>query len=232
MVRKTLDSMMLGGIYDQVGGGFHRYSTDRYWLVPHFEKMLYDNALLISAYTEAFVITGSDEYSRIVSETIEWAAREMRIGEGGFYSAIDADSPEGEGLFYSWTLDELTSTLTSAGFRAEEVPIIARFFSVTRDGNFEGSRTILTSKTRGIATSEWGVSPDSLQNLIDRSKKALLEARAKRPRPPIDDKVLTSWNGLMISALSKAYAALGEERLPRFGENLRRFRSGKLTPKG
>jgi len=231
MVRKTLDSMMRGGIYDQVGGGFHRYSTDRYWLVPHFEKMLYDNALLVSAYSEAFLITRNEDYARVIRDTIDWASREMRIEGGGFYSAIDADSADGEGSFYSWTLDELTSTLLSGGFRAEDVKIVLRFFSVTRDGNFEGGRTILTSKTANTATSEWGITPDALLELIDRAKKILLEARVKRPRPSVDDKILTSWNGLMISGLTKASGALGEGEYLNFAKSCANFVLENLVEK-
>jgi len=210
-VSKTLDSMMRGGIYDQVGGGFHRYSTDRYWLVPHFEKMLYDNALLIIAYSEGYLITKNEEYARIVRETIDWARREMRITEGGYYSAQDADSDEGEGLFYSWTPDEMTKALSAAGFTEKESLVIAKHFSVTSDGNFERGRTILTFRPMNQSTVESGLDPDQLRALIAKTKKVLLEYRQHRPTPAIDDKILTGWNGLMISALSKAYQILGDE---------------------
>jgi uncharacterized protein len=212
MVTKTLNTMMRGGIYDQVGGGFHRYSTDRYWLVPHFEKMLYDNALLISAYSEAFLITKDEGYANVVRETIEWAAQEMKSERGGFYSAIDADSSEGEGSFYSWTLDEFSRALSSNGFRAEELSALTKYFSVTREGNFEGERTILTAKAPGVVEIEIGLSGIEFAELLKRGKKTLLEARAGRPKPSIDDKILTGWNGLMISALSEAHGILKDPR--------------------
>ncbi len=203
---------MRGGIYDQVGGGFHRYSTDRYWLVPHFEKMLYDNALLISAYSEAFQTTKDDGYAKIVRETIEWAVHEMKSEHGGFYSAVDADSPEGEGSFYSWTLDEFSRSLSSNGFRAEELSALTKYFSVTREGNFEGGRSILTAKAPGLVEAEIGLSKVEFAALLVRAKKTLLATRAGRPKPSIDDKILTGWNGLMISALSKAHDILKDPK--------------------
>lgn len=203
MVVKTLDGMMRGGIYDQVGGGFHRYSTDRYWLVPHFEKMLYDNALLVLAYGEAYLLTRDREYPRVIRETLGWVLREMTSGNGGFYSAIDADSTEGEGVYYTWTLDESSQALSAAGFRADEVEGLVKYFSVTRGGNFEEGRNILTAKRIEEI-------PDVLSDeIIARAKQVLLKTRNTRPAPAIDDKILTGWNGLMISALSRAYSILG-----------------------
>jgi len=252
MVTKTLDAMMRGGIYDQVGGGFHRYSTDRYWLVPHFEKMLYDNALLISAYAEAFLLTKDAGYANIVRETIEWTVREMKSEQGGFYSAIDADSPEGEGLFYSWTLDDFSKTLSSAGFRAEELSALTKYFSVTREGNFEGERTILAAKAPGVVEKELGLSKTEFVELLDRAKKTLLQTREGRPKPSIDDKNLTGWNGLMISALSKAHDILKDPSFLEIAAHcadfvlkelrkkdgsgearvLRRYRAGEATGEG
>jgi len=227
MARKTLDGMLRGGIYDQVGGGFHRYSTDRYWLVPHFEKMLYDNALLISVYSEAYLLTKSVDYSRIIKETIDWAGREMNSESGGFYSAIDADSSEGEGIFYTWSLEDLTDVLSSAEFRAEEIELVSRYFSITRDGNFEGNRTILTTRPTGVGNSK--SEDDRVAAIILRAKNALLKARAKRPRPMTDDKILTGWNGLMISALSKAYSALGDHDYLSMAESCAQFILENLT---
>jgi uncharacterized protein len=201
MVRKTLDGMMRGGINDQVGGGFHRYSTDRYWVVPHFEKMLYDNALLIQAYTEAYLLTKDEEYARLVRETVDWAIREMKSVQGGFYSAIDADSKEGEGVFYTWTLDEFSSALSAAGFKAAEIEEVARYFSVTRGGSFEEGRNVLTAKSKV---------DDHFRELIERAKEILLKVRGNRERPSTDDKILAGWNGLMISALGKAFGVFGE----------------------
>ena len=193
-VSKTLDSMMRGGIYDQIGGGFHRYSTDRYWLVPHFEKMLYDNALLIIAYSEAFLITKNEEYSRIVRETIDWAMREMWSKEGGFYSGRMPTALKERVRIIPGLLDEMTKTLSSAGISEKESSAIARYFGVTAGGNFEGGRTILTSRPLNQVTSE-GIDPYQLQSMIAKSKKILLEYRIQRPMPPTDDKILTGWNG-------------------------------------
>jgi len=202
MVTKTIDSMLAGGIYDQVGGGFHRYSTDRYWLVPHFEKMLYDNALLTQIYCEAYLITRKEEYARIVKETLSWALREMQSPEGGFYSSEDADSAEGEGTYYLWNFEDLKRAFGANGSAMQD--IISRYFSITREGNFEGEETILTLKSRQTITQELSMSEEELERIIKESKPLMQEYRSKRPRPSTDDKILTSWNGLMISALSKA----------------------------
>jgi uncharacterized protein len=228
MVTKTLDGMLHGGIYDQVGGGFHRYSTDRYWLVPHFEKMLYDNALLISVYSEAFLITKNETYSRIVRETVEWAAREMKDENGGFFSAIDADSSEGEGFFYSWTLAEFSKALISNGFKTEEIAALAKYFSVTTEGNFEGERTILTSKEHNVISGLLGQAEVESVSLLERTKKLLLEIRATRPKPAVDDKILTGWNGLMISGLSKAYEVTGDAKFLELATTCADFVTQKL----
>jgi len=227
MARKTLDAMMRGGIYDQIGGGFHRYSTDRYWLVPHFEKMLYDNALLISAYTEAYLITKNEEYSRVVKETIQWAKREILSNAGGFYSAIDADSSEGEGVYYTWTLQEFSEVLKSTGFRTEDIDVVSRFFSVTNEGNFEANRTILTTKPLEILNAITSKVP----LLVSRAKSALLEARGKRSPPSTDDKILTGWNGLMISALSKAYSVFGNQEYLSMAQSCAQFILNNLNSK-
>jgi uncharacterized protein YyaL (SSP411 family) len=208
MVTKTLDSMMGGGIYDQIGGGFHRYSTDRYWLVPHFEKMLYDNALLATAYTEAFLLTKNEEYARIANETLSWAIREMRSNDGGFYASQDADSKDGEGFFYTWSPQDVQAALHSE--KSMIAPIL-NFFSITNEGNTDGGKTILTTKPTEIVTKEFGIKIEEFTEILINSKKAMLEYRNKRSRPPTDDKIITSWNGLMVTALSKAYMAFGDE---------------------
>ena len=159
MVTKTLDSMMRGGICDHIGGGFHRYSTDRYWLIPHFEKMLYDNALLSLAYSEAFLITRNEEYAQVVRETLSWVLREMHSPEGGFYSAQDADSPEGEGLYYVWNLKDVRDALGSKTAKPE---IVSKYFSITNDGNFEGGKTILTAKALSMVAPEFGLNEKEL----------------------------------------------------------------------
>jgi len=195
-VEVTLDRMAAGGIYDQAGGGFSRYSVDGVWLVPHFEKMLYDNALLARTYLHAWQEVGHDRHRRIAVETIEWALREMRDPEGGFYASLDADSEGVEGLFYTWTADELREVL---GNRAEFAMVA---LGASPAGNFEG---------RNVLHVPGGVPPDELDPEIEQIRKELLAARAGRVRPATDDKVLCSWNALMISALADAGAVLGRE---------------------
>jgi uncharacterized protein YyaL (SSP411 family) len=194
-VELTLDAMMAGGIYDQIGGGFARYSVDASWLVPHFEKMLYDNALLARAYLHGWQALDHERYRRVCEETLDWALREMRGPEGGFFSALDADSEGEEGRFYVWTPDELTAVL-GAGAEA-----VARFYGVSQAGNFEG-RNIL--HLAGGATAP---EPEGLA----AARQALYEARAERVRPGLDDKRLASWNALMLAALAEAGAALDRE---------------------
>lgn len=208
MVTKTLDSMMRGGIFDQVGGGFHRYSTDRYWTVPHFEKMLYDNALLTLAYSEGFLISKNKEYSRIVTETLNWLLRELRSPEGGFYSAQDADSSEGEGSYYVWDREQFE--IATKG-EIEKPEIILEYFSITATGNFENGKSILTAKPLSTFAKHRRLTEDDLERTIQLAKKVLLDRRNMRPRPTTDDKILTSWNGLAISALCKGYSISGNK---------------------
>ncbi len=188
MPLQTLRRMASGGIYDQVGGGFARYSVDARWLVPHFEKMLYDNALLARAYLHAYQVSGEGLFRRVCEETLDWAMRELRQDEGGFASSLDADSEGVEGKFYVWTPDEIRAALPDLADVAIE------HFGVTDAGNFEG-KNILVRAT-----------PDPPQ--LAEIKAGLLAARAARVRPALDDKRLTSWNALMISALADAGAAL------------------------
>jgi hypothetical protein len=192
-VERTLDAMLAGGIYDQVGGGFARYSVDASWLVPHFEKMLYDNAQLARIYLHGWLALGHERYRRVSEETLDWALREMRGPEGGFYSALDADSEGEEGRFYVWTPEELHAVLGEA---AEE---IGAYYGVSEAGNFEG-RNILHLAAGAEATR-----PDGLA----AAREALYEARSQRKWPGLDDKRLASWNALMIGALAGAGAVLG-----------------------
>jgi len=201
-VLKTLDQMVAGGIRDHVGGGFHRYSTDRVWLVPHFEKMLYDNALLAKVYAEAFQLTGLEAYAQVVRETLGWMKREMTDAGGGFYSAQDADTSEGEGRYYTWTPEEIETALGGG-----DAKTFCRFYGVTRNGNFEG---------RSLLHLEPGLNPSPQERVsLAKAKQALYSERLKRPRPATDTKVLTSWNGLAISALTTASGAFGDEDLQR-----------------
>jgi len=192
-VERTLDVMMAGGIYDQLGGGFSRYSVDRAWLVPHFEKMLYDNALLARAYLHGWQALGQRRYRRVCEETLDWALREMRGPEGGFYSALDADSEGEEGRFYVWTEAQMREALGPEAAEAID------FYGVSEAGNFEG-RNVL-HRAGGAA----GPEPAGLEE----ARRALLEERSARARPGLDDKRLTAWNALMLAALAEAGAALG-----------------------
>jgi len=195
LVELTLDKMLAGGIYDQLGGGFARYSVDAIWLVPHFEKMLYDNALLARAYLHGAQQFGHERYRRVCEETLDWMLREMRGPEGGFYSALDADSEGEEGRFYVWTPEQIREVL---GERAEAV---LEYYGISAEGNFEGANVLHLAG--GAAAEE----PEGLEEM----RQALLEARARRVRPGLDDKRLTSWNALAIAALADAGAAFGRE---------------------
>jgi uncharacterized protein len=192
----TLRSMASGGINDQVGGGFARYTVDATWTVPHFEKMLYDNALLARAYLHGFQVSGDPLLRRTVEETLEWVLREMRAPEGGFYSALDADSEGVEGKFYVWTVDELRAALD-----AEDAEAAIAWFGATEHGNFEGANVL---ESRG---------PEPAPEVRARIRARLLEVRAGRVRPGLDDKRLASWNALMIAALADAGAVLGRDDL-------------------
>jgi hypothetical protein len=206
-VEKSLQKMAYGGVYDQFGGGFHRYSVDARWLVPHFEKMLYDNALLAIVYGEAYQITQNPLYLRIMQETLDFILREMTDSAGGFYSALDADSEGEEGKFYVWKKDEIDSLL---GKKAEP---FCRYFNITDLGNFEGNSNIPNIDSSSFEyLNRSGIPADEFQKTIDESKRMLLDVRNRRVRPATDDKILTSWNGLAISALARGFQISGDER--------------------
>lgn len=207
MVTLTLDRMAAGGIYDQLGGGFHRYSTDAHWLVPHFEKMLYDNALLADCYLEAWQATGESEYARIARETLDYVLRDMTDPAGGFYSAEDADSEGHEGAFYVWTPDEIRAVLGPE--RGDEFCYV---YDVTWSGNFEGRNILSLPKTLPQCARILERDQAQLESQLAEGRRMLLEARSHRPRPGRDDKVLTAWNGLMVESLARAGAVLGEPR--------------------
>ena len=206
MLELTLEKMARGGIYDQAAGGFHRYSTDSFWLVPHFEKMLYDNALLARLYLHAYLATGRELYRRITEETLDYVLREMTGPHGGFFSATDADSEGEEGKYFVWTEEEIEAILGS-----EEAPIFCRFFGVTQRGNFEGSNILNISKTAASFAQEQGIGLERLIDIVRRGKVALRTVREQRVPPLLDDKVLASWNGLMLRAFAEAGAALGRD---------------------
>jgi uncharacterized protein YyaL (SSP411 family) len=197
VVEVTLDAMAAGGIHDQIGGGFARYSVDAVWLVPHFEKMLYDNALLARAYLHGYQALGHERWRRIVERTLDWALREMRGPEGGFYSALDADSEGEEGRFYVWTPAEIREALDAANLGDLTDEVIAHY-GVTEGGNFEAGNIL--HLPQGLTSGE----PPRL----DEARAALYEARSKRVWPGLDDKRLCSWNALMIAALAEAGAVL------------------------
>ncbi len=201
---KSLQSMARGGIYDQLGGGFARYSTDREWLVPHFEKMLYDNALLVPTYVEAYQITKDDKYRVVVRGTLDFIIREMTDESGGFYSALDADSEGEEGKFYVWTESEIRQAL------GDNAGVFGKYYNVTARGNFEGKNILhLTEESERVRASS-GI--DDFDSFIKANSKKLLDVRNKRTRPLTDDKILTSWNGLALSALCKGYQITGDRR--------------------
>jgi len=204
MLTVTLDRMAAGGIYDHLGGGFARYAVDREWLVPHFEKMLYDNAQLMRVYLEAWRLTGTPAYRAVVEETAGWLLREMRSPGGGFWSALDADSEGVEGKFYVWTPAEIDGALPP-----EQADLVKLHFGVTEDGNFEGASILHVARPLTELAQSLNTPVDTLRSRIDEARALLVEERAKRIRPGTDTKVIVGWNGLAIGALATAGAALG-----------------------
>jgi uncharacterized protein len=200
MVTTTLDRMAGGGIYDQLGGGFARYSTDAQWLVPHFEKMLYDNALLAHCYLEGFRATGNDTYRRVAAETLDFMLRELQTDDGGLASALDADSEGEEGRFYVWGHREFVEVLRDAGLDDAERSSLADYWGVTEGGNWEGHSIL---NVRGERPGD---------ELVRRGRAALLAVREQRPRPGRDDKQLAAWNGMALRAVGVAALVLGDER--------------------
>jgi uncharacterized protein YyaL (SSP411 family) len=210
----TLERMALGGIYDQLGGGFHRYSTDAEWRVPHFEKMLYDNAQLVPAYLEAHLVTGNARFAEVARASCDWALREMQTQEGGFASSQDADSEGEEGKYFAWTVAELHAALGERRAR-----IAAAAWNVTGEGNFiehgqapSGRNVLWLPRALDEIASELGVTRAALDAELSAARSELLSARRQRVAPATDDKILASWNGLMISALAHAHQALDEPR--------------------
>lgn len=202
----TLDRMAAGGIYDHIGGGFARYSTDEYWKVPHFEKMLYDNAQLISVYSEAYKLFGKERYREVVYETTAFLNREMKKQQGGYCSAIDADSEGEEGKYYVWTLDEIVKIL------GENAKIYNEFYSVTEKGNWEEGINVLHNEIHlNDLVVKYEKPENEIKKILKNSGELLLNERYKRVRPVTDSKVITSWNALLISGYVSAYKAFGDE---------------------
>ncbi|MFC1883966.1 thioredoxin domain-containing protein [Thermodesulfobacteriota bacterium] len=241
MVSRTLNAMRNGGIFDQIGFGFHRYSVDEKWLVPHFEKMLYDQALLAIAYAEAYLFIGSDRFGDTAKEIFSYVLDDMTSPEGAFYSAEDADSEGREGLFYTWTHDEIEEILGK-----EKAVLFSKFFGIQKDGNFEGKLNIpnISRPLEEFTAAEKSVDAQVRKDL-EESRRQLKAVREERPHPLKDDKILTSWNGLMIAALSKGSQIFGEDEYgqaaqksadfilkymrDKEGRLLRRFREGEAA---
>ncbi|MCZ7585455.1 MAG: thioredoxin domain-containing protein [Deltaproteobacteria bacterium] len=210
MARLTLRKMANGGMHDHVAGGFHRYSTDEEWLVPHFEKMLYDNALLAVAYAEGWQVTKDDEFARVARDILDYVARDMTSPEGAFYSATDADSigPDGhmeEGYYFTWTPDELREALG-----ADAVRLVEAYFNVTPYGNFEGRNILHVTRPLDEIARTLSLSMDKARTMLAEARAVLYAKRNERPAPLRDDKILTSWNGLMISAFARVGFAFNE----------------------
>ncbi len=253
----TLDRMAEGGIHDHIGGGFHRYSVDTQWRVPHFEKMLYDQAQLVSVYLSAYQLTGAAEYRRVAGRTLEYVLRDMRDSHGAFYSAEDADSvnpynaqEHGEGAFYLWTEDEINSLLSE-----QQASVFKAYYGVERDGNalhdpqqeFSGRNILYQNMELSELAGKTALSEPELERLLGEARGILLAARGGRVPPHRDDKIITAWNGLMISALARASMVLGDEEYLRAaekaagfildtllveGELLRRYRDGEARYEG
>ena len=238
---KTLKRMAKGGIFDQIGGGFHRYSTDTMWLVPHFEKMLYDNALIPINYVEAYQITKDDFYLDVLRKTLDYVLREMTSKEGGFYSAQDADSEGEEGKFYVWKKSEIKEIL------GKDADTFCLFYDVTDGGNWEGKSILCNNVNLSSVAFQAGISEDQLRQNLDSNAKKLLDVRSKRIAPGLDDKVLTSWNALMITAFAKGYRVTNEKKyldaaekcidfiennLVKDGKLLRTYKDGKAKLQG
>jgi len=242
IVEVSLQHMANGGIYDQLGGGFHRYSVDAAWLVPHFEKMLYDNALLSRLYLHAYLVTGNPFYERIVRETLDYVVREMFSPVGGFYSTQDADSEGEEGKFYVWTPAEIEAALPH-----EDAALFMLYYDVTQSGNFEGKNILHVDQDAQTVADKAEVSLEALQASLKRSREILFRVREKRVKPGRDEKILTSWNGLMLRSFAEAARYLDRpdylqvatqnaefllRELYRDGRLLRTFKDGRSHLKG
>jgi len=226
-IRHTLDNMAMGGLFDQIGGGFARYSTDKEWLVPHFEKMLYDNAQLVSLFSEAFHATQEGLYKEVVYATIKWLEREMVSTEGGFYSAVDADSEGTEGKFYVWSYEELKTLFP------EDFVLIREYYDIRQEGNWEHGNNILFRKYSDSSFAEKNhLDLAELKNKIKTWKDILFNFRNNKIYPGIDDKILTSWNALMLKALLDAYKAFKEARFLQLAERNAAFINEKLINSG
>ncbi|HET8577489.1 MAG TPA: thioredoxin domain-containing protein [Methylomirabilota bacterium] len=228
MARRTLTKMARGGMYDQLGGGFHRYSVDARWLVPHFEKMLYDNAQLASLYLHAWLATGDAEYRRVTEETLDYLLREMTHPAGGFFSAQDADSEGVEGKFFVWSEEEIRAALPDD----ELARVALAYWGVAEGPNFEGHSILHVPREPTEVAQALGLSPDRLAEIIARARKILFALRDKRVHPGLDDKVLASWNGLALSAFAEAGRALGRAEYTAAAVKSGEFLTGAMVRDG
>jgi len=226
IVASTFTKMARGGIYDQVGGGFARYAVDATWLVPHFEKMLYDNALLTRLGAHLWQATRDDEVKRVTTETVEWVDREMTSPEGGFYSSLDADSEGHEGRFYVWSEEEIDSQLGA------DARVFKSYYGVTGAGNFEGRNILFVPRDRAAAAVQAGVESKRLGEIITRAKRVLYESRAKRVWPGRDEKILASWNGLMLRGVAAAARVFGRAEFARLAISNAEFLAREMVSGG
>ncbi|MCA1613935.1 MAG: thioredoxin domain-containing protein, partial [Acidobacteria bacterium] len=227
MVTHTCGRMAGGGMYDQLGGGFHRYSVDARWLVPHFEKMLYDNALLSRLYLLAFQATRDPFFRRVAVETLDYVAREMTDAAGGFYSSQDADSEGVEGKFFVWSLDEVERLLGP-----EDARLFAAYYDVTEGGNFEEANILNVPRTAEEVAKDLGVEPARLNESLGRGRRALFEAREKRVKPGRDEKVIAAWNGMMLQSFAEAAPILGRADYREIAERNAEFLLTRLVRDG
>ncbi len=223
---KTLNNMAKGGIFDQIGGGFHRYSTDNKWLVPHFEKMLYDNALIPINYVEAFQITKDHFYLDVLKKTLDFVGREMTSSEGGFFSAFDADSEGNEGKYYVWSKSEIKNILEN------DAEIFCLYYDVTDGGNWEGQNILCNNINISTVAFNFGLTEQQALEKISECSKKLLSTRSKRISPGLDDKILTSWNALMITAFAKGYGITNDTKYLNFAKNCISFLEKNLLKNG
>ncbi|MFT5374256.1 MAG: hypothetical protein ACI906_001072 [Candidatus Latescibacterota bacterium] len=224
MVENTLRRMARGGIYDQLGGGFHRYSVDERWSVPHFEKMLYDNSLLCWVYLEALQTTGDDFYAGVARDILDYSLREMTRPEGGFYSTQDADSQGEEGVFFSWLPEEIETLLGE-----EDAAHFMRYYGVEAQGNFEHGRSLLhVEEDLDFVARQGQIDVADLERIVQEGREKLFVARQLRVAPARDDKIVVAWNGFMISAMARAYQVLGDERYLRAAEQAADFILGEM----
>jgi uncharacterized protein YyaL (SSP411 family) len=221
----TADKMAAGGIHDQIGGGFARYSTDQKWLVPHFEKMLYDNALLVQMYAELYQISGDEKYLGVVEKTLEYVRREMISPENGFYSAQDADSEGEEGKFYVWSKQEIFNSLGDETIAS----IFCDYYGVGQAGNFEGKNILNIRSSFDELSQRYSRPPETLKRIINDASSRLFEIREKRIKPGLDDKILTAWNGLMISGFAKGYRVTNNKHYLEIAQNTIEFIESRVT---